>query len=100
MAGLHMSFIFLWCLEAASKQQVLFKTQEGNFIYTHNVETVLCLLDRLIWFIEGLDDLRIIKRVCSCELLQIQNSYFSPLTCDQRPSTGAKTNVRKSSGML
>jgi hypothetical protein len=65
VAGLHVSFVFLWCLEAVNKQQVLFKTQEGNFINTQNVGTVLeiklllhmCVLERFKWFIEGLDDL-------------------------------------------
>ena len=58
-----MSFIFLWCHEAVSKQQVSFKNQESNFINAQNVETVLemqvlshmCVLEWFRRFIEGLD---------------------------------------------
>jgi len=52
------------CHEAVSKQQVLFKTQESNFINPQNVDTVLemkllshmCVLERFKRFIDGLDD--------------------------------------------
>ena len=53
------------CDEAVSKQQVLFKTQESNFINPQNVDTVLemkllshmCDLEWFKRFINGRDDL-------------------------------------------
>lgn len=53
------------CHEAVTKQQVVFKTQESNFINTQNVDTVLgmkvlshmCVLEWFKGFIEGLYDL-------------------------------------------
>ena len=60
-----MSFVCLCvCHEAVSKQQVLFKAQESNFINPQNVDTVLemkllshmCVLERFKRFIDGLDD--------------------------------------------
>jgi hypothetical protein len=53
------------CHETVSKQQVLFKTQESNFINPQNVDTVLemkllshmCVLEWFKRFTDGLDGL-------------------------------------------
>lgn len=56
---------FFLCHETVNKLQVLFKTQESNFINTQNVDTVLemkvlshmCVLEWFRRFKEGIDDL-------------------------------------------